>query len=411
MPLILLTFLLITFEADSQTRIINFSFFGLQQQIEGRYQFLDNESSFLKSIKSLVPRTIDEISEIHAQLESIAKRHNLDDYGRLILYLSFINGIPADSSSGLYSLPEVLQKNRINEPTGTVILSALLWRSGIENIILQNEKRTLLGIRLGGVTDMQGYFIDRGKKRFYLKDLSFLPAGELKNDIDLKRGFKIFDFNLKGRAVDLNFTQGLPLLPPGKVLKRNFGFVFNDKYYKFSVTLDSNITSYSDMLPNDYSVRVKSGILEMKRNGLADKITKIFKSENFTELEKVNFLLSMISQLFNYTESEIKGVSKNLIDLANDCDARSTFFASLLLSTLKMSPSDILFLEFPGAEHAVVGVNLKNTKEAEIEGTYIKYRGKKFWICDTTYLIDGLARLGALHPDYEGKEIIPREVR
>jgi hypothetical protein len=137
----------------------------------------------------------------------------------------------------------------------------------------------------------------------------------------------------------------------------------------------------------------------------------ILKKEDFTSVERINFLLSMISQLFNYHESDIQGTSKNLIDLANDCDARSVFFVSLLLSVLDYSPEDVVFLEFPGAEHACVGIHIKGIKPAEMEGTYIMHKGKQYWVCDTTYLIDGFARAGFLHPDYDGREIVVREVK
>jgi hypothetical protein len=388
-----------------------FDFFGERITITENYEVIDNESAFIKTLKTLVPRTIEEAKGIHTQLNHYADAMNLDDYGRLFLYIKFIKSIPEENTKTLYSLPEILMRKKINEPSGIVLLSSLLWLDHRENIILENESKILLGIPLTEITDLQGYFLDRNNKRYFLKDLSMLPPGELKNNIDLKMGFKITDFKFKGTPISPDFKRGLPLLKEGEKLVRKFGFVFNDQYYRFNAVLDSNLTKFSNLLPADFLVKTRFGVLEVEKLGLTGQLKEFIKKGNFTHLEKVNFLLSMTSQLFNYSESNIKSASKNLIDLANDCDARSTFFASLLISVLNYSPEDIIFLEFPGAEHAVVGVFIKTANPAEIEGTYITYNKKHYWICDTTYLIDGIARVGILHPDYEGKEIIIRPLR
>lgn len=404
-------FFLISLLLSPQRFETTFDFFGEKIIITDNYEVIDNESSFVKTLKTIVPRTMEEAKSIHRQINYFAKKMNLDDYGKMFLYIKFINSIPYEKTSTIYSLPEILQRKKINEVTGISLLSALLWLDKKENIILENKNRILLGIPLTGVADLMGYFLDRGKRRYFLKDLSMLPAGELKDSIDLKKGFHIIDFKYKGEPIHLDFTNGIPSLPSGKKLERKFGFVFNERYYKFNAVLDSNLTEYSNLLPADFLVRTNFGILELKKSGFTEHLKDIIKNSNFSELEKVNFLLSMISQLFNYTESNIKGASKNLIDLANDCDARSTFFASLLISVLGYTRDDIVFIEFPVAEHACVGVHIKTAHPAEIEGTYITYKGKRYWLCDTTFLIDGIAKVGALHPDYEGKEIIIRPLR
>ncbi len=388
-----------------------FDFFGRKITLNETFEMIDNESSFVKTFKTLVPRTIEEARGIHSRLNNFAGEMNLDEYGKLFLYIKFITSIPYEKSKTLYSFPEILQRKRINEPSGIVLLSALLWLDGKENIILENESRTLLGIPLTGIGDLSGYFLDRDNRRYFLKDLSMMPPGELKNSIDLKKGFRVTDFKFTGSPLSLEFKKGLPSLPEGEKLKRKFGFVFNDKYYRFDITLDSHLTEYADLLPADFFVKTNFGVLELEGTGITKHLKELIRNSNFSELEKVNFILSMISQLFNYSESDIKGASRNLIDLANDCDARSTFFASLLIAVLGYSRDDILFIEFPGAEHACVALHIKTENPAEIEGTYITYRGKRYWICDTTYLIDGIARAGTLHPDYDGKEIIVRPLR
>lgn len=395
---------------SSRTFETTFDFFGKKLEITAQYEKLDNESSFVKSYKSLVPRTVDEIRDIHSTLTFIAEKLNLDDYGKMFLYIKFIQSIPLEKSKKFYSLPEVLEKKKITLPSGIILLSALLWNDRIENIILESEDSVLLGIPLNGVGDLPGYLIEKGK-RYYLKDISMLPPGELKVNINMKKGFKITEFNINGGPLSINLERGLPHIPEGKKLIRKFGFVYNDKYYRFNTVLDSNLIEYSDILPADFTIKTKFGILEMEQAGITKQLKSFIEKSNFTILEKINFLLSMISQLFNYRESEVKGVSRNLLELANDCDARSTFFASLLFSVLDYSAEDIVFIEFPGAEHACVGVHIKTENPADVEGTYITYKGKKYWICDTTYLIDGTARIGLLHPDYEGKEITVHPLR
>ncbi len=404
---VLLTSLLISSNNFETT----FDFFGAKIKITEYYETIDNESSFLKTIKTLVPRTMEEAKGIHSQLNNYAEAMNLDDYGKMFLYIKFIKSFPLEKTKILYSLPEILQRKKINEASGVVLLSSLLWLDRKENIILENENRTLLGIPLEGISDLMGYFIDREGKRYFLKDLTMLPPGELKEVIDLKKGFKIIEFKFNGGGISLDFKKGLPVIPEGKKLIRKFGVVYKDNYYRFNAILDSNLTDYSNLLPADFSVKTRFGVLEMEKNGLKRELKTIIEKNRFSDVEKINFLLSTISQLFNYSESNIKGASKNLIDLANDCDARSTFFASLLLSVLDYKPEDIVFLEFPDAEHACVGVHIKTLKPGEIEGTYITYRGKHYWVCDTTYLVDGIARAGTLHPDYNDKEIIVRPLK
>lgn len=116
--------------------------------------------------------------------------------------------------------------------------------------------------------------------------------------------------------------------------------------------------------------------------------------------EVLNQLLSWVQNGFRYqTDGEQFGREKpffleeNFYYPACDCEDRSILFAYLVRHILGM---EVVLLDYPGHVATAVCVD----KEEEIKGAYIQLEGKKYIVCDPTYMN---ATAGQVMPSYKGK--------
>lgn len=114
-----------------------------------------------------------------------------------------------------------------------------------------------------------------------------------------------------------------------------------------------------------------------------------------SQREAVNYLLHFVQNAFRYkTDTDQFGYEKwnfaeeTLVSAYCDCDDRAVFFAQLVRNLLDM---EVVLVHYPGV-HLATAVYF----DEEVQGTYVTTDGRKFMVCDPTYIN---ANIGMAMPD------------
>ena len=104
-----------------------------------------------------------------------------------------------------------------------------------------------------------------------------------------------------------------------------------------------------------------------------------------TQIQAVNLLLNWVQTAFEYGyDNEIWGqdraffAAETLFYPYSDCEDRSILFSQLVRDLLGL---DVLLIYYPG--HLATAVNVADD---QVQGDYLVYHGKKFVVCDPTYI-------------------------
>src|SRR3972149_2063363 len=123
-----------------------------------------------------------------------------------------------------------------------------------------------------------------------------------------------------------------------------------------------------------------------------------------TEWEAVNILLRFVQTAFEYkTDDDQFGrekplfVDEVLFYPASDCEDRSVLFAYLVQTLLGL---DVVGLDYPA--HIATAVRFTS----EVAGDQVMYEGKKFVICDPTYIG---ADVGMCMEQFKG--VVPKVIK
>ena len=120
--------------------------------------------------------------------------------------------------------------------------------------------------------------------------------------------------------------------------------------------------------------------------------------------DAVSFLLAYLQYGFDYaTDDEQFGFEKpffceeNYYYPYNDCEDRSVLFSFLVRHLLHL---DVVLIDYPG--HVAAAVHFPT----EVKGEYVQHKGKKYVICDPTYIG---APVGMEMPDFtpDDRSVIP----
>lgn len=134
--------------------------------------------------------------------------------------------------------------------------------------------------------------------------------------------------------------------------------------------------------------------------GLSKQLIASFavQLEKRSPIAALNLLLAWVQNGFQYqTDGEQFGYEKpffleeNFYYPASDCEDRSILFAFLVRNLLKKK---VVLLDYPG--HVATAVCM----DEEIKGAYVLLDGKKYVVCDPTYVN---AEVGRVMPDYKEK--------
>ncbi len=168
-----------------------------------------------------------------------------------------------------------------------------------------------------------------------------------------------------------------------KILKRDLTFTYKDKPYQFQIEFSSDVVDYFKFYPQtDIRVYFKAPVSNYVSYSLLSALEKNLKGK--TELEAVNFLLRFVQTAFKYeTDDQQFGKEKYLMPEetifypASDCEDRSILFSYLVKNLLELN---VIVLDYPGHLATAVYFN------GNIAGDVVNYQGKKYMICDPTYV-------------------------
>lgn len=210
------------------------------------------------------------------------------------------------------------------------------------------------------------------------------------------------DYPGSERAFNLNLAQ-TPNLPMDLEYR-----TFNaNTDSELKIAFNKNLKSfYNDFPQSEISVFFHSALNPVTKESLTEYFNPLINEK--TELEAVNEILHFIQHSFDYqTDQEQFGYEKFFFPdelfmyPAADCEDRSVLFAFLVEELLGL---EVIGLDYPGHIATAVHFNEKT------EGRYIETNGKRYTICDPTFIG---APAGACMPQYANSHaaIIPLKTR
>lgn len=134
---------------------------------------------------------------------------------------------------------------------------------------------------------------------------------------------------------------------------------------------------------------VKSTLYPVLEDGIADK----------SDLQKVERLLNFVQTAFEYKTDDVQFgqerpffADETIFYPYCDCEDRAILFSVLVRDLVGL---DVVLVNYPG--HLAAAVNFNTT----VKGDYLNIDGKKFTVCDPTYIG---ASVGRSMPDYKNSE-------
>lgn len=142
--------------------------------------------------------------------------------------------------------------------------------------------------------------------------------------------------------------------------------------------------SYPQLDPVYYATARCSNIFETSLNKQISELSSV----NDSEYEKLEKILQFVQLDFKYGDDrEVLGreaplfPEQDFLYEYNDCEDRTALLNFLVRNVLNLST---LVLEYP--DHVALAVELSS----EIRGDYIKFEGRRFYMCDPSYIGAGI---------------------
>ncbi len=199
------------------------------------------------------------------------------------------------------------------------------------------------------------------------------------------------------RLIDFTFKKPLRL----NNLQRNKTLSFEYNYQVYNVDVRYNptlIEFYEDMPHVDFEVTLSSPLSESAYQSIYTALRPLLEGKS--ERDQVNVLLRFVQKAFEYkTDQEQFGVERyfypeELIHYPySDCEDRSALFSTLVRNILGL---EVIGLIFPN--HLATAVRFNEN----VEGDFLEYEGKRFVICDPTYIG---ADVGMCMPRFKNAEV------
>ena len=309
------------------------------------------------------------------QVDQERIRHRLNDWGYVTL---------------MYEIARSLTKDNERE---TVLLTwFLLTKAGYEVKIAFNEKS--LRMLFPSYNKLYGvpYFtMENDELRFYEPPMNHAVMPETR--------VYTYEGKYPGSDKQLRFSiSELPLLTLEK-LSRELSFQYNDTTFHLKTDYSKDAVQYFEYYPQtEYEIYFTAPLSREASGSLLPQLADIVKGK--TEAEAVNILLRFVQTAFQYKiDAEQFGREKPffpdeiLYYPYSNCKDRAIFFATLIRSILHY---EVIGLYYP--DHVATAVRF----QGELAGDAVQVRGKKFIICDPTYVN---ANIGMCMPQF--KNVIP----
>ena len=232
-------------------------------------------------------------------------------------------------------------------------------------------------------------FMKRDGRNYYLMDLSGKP-------IHLNRAFVLqIDYPETRDVID--FQVHRPMQLPFQLHQRRVRFQYRGEEFRLSIKVNKNLVAMYRKFPfTDWSVQLSAPLSPQARASLLPQVYRMVKGRSQTDA--VNLILRFVQKAFPYKTDRQQFGEENYLFAEemlyypySDCEDRSALFAYLVKEVIRL---DVIGLIFPG--HAAAAVRF--TRPAR--GSYITHRGRRYTICDPTYIN---ANYGSYLPQVRGK--------
>ena len=264
---------------------------------------------------------------------------------------------------------EFFGEDRQNE--ARLLQMYVLTHSGYKVRIARCKHR--LGLLLPSRNNIFGYpYIAVGKEKYFITD----PAFSHQSIYLYNREFPQEQF------FSLQIREE-PLLAENPSASRR---LLSRRYPALDVTLTVNrnlIDFYNDYpLSNDWDIYASASLSERTKALLYPVLEQAISGK--TKVAAANMLLNFVQTAFEYrTDNEQFGGERPLFSDETfyypycDCEDRSILYAVLVRDLLGL---DVVLLYYPG--HLATAVRF----EEEITGDYLLVEGRKYVVCDPTYI-------------------------
>lgn len=182
-------------------------------------------------------------------------------------------------------------------------------------------------------------------------------------------------------TMDFSFTK--PLVLKDSVAMKEVNFHLEDKKYQFELAYNLNaIELYQAIPPIELEGYFNAQLSALSRNSILKSLAPVV--QDMDEYQAVSFLLGMVQNGFDYQiDEEQFGYEKaffpeEMLHFSfSDCEDRAVFFAYLVENLIGRK---VIGLDYPS--HVATAVNFSE----DVAGDYYMYNGKKYVVCDPTYV-------------------------
>lgn len=275
----------------------------------------------------------------------------------------------------LYRISQRIFPRSQNE--ATLMTWFMLAKSGYDSKVGYNNNQLYLLLP----SDTRLYFVSylsfaNDQRRFYgpVLDASTKPFDG-----------PLYTYEGKYPGADKNIDFTVKVLPKLKreAVSRKLQFTYEGKLYEFNVRMSKDaVDFFSDYPLTDMKLYFDAPASTEAIRSLFPQLRSILQGK--TELVAVNMLLRFVQTAFEYkTDPEQFGREKPLLPDEmlfypySDCKAHSILFAYLVKHLLGL---DVVGLDYPG--HIATAVLFSTN----IAGDSVDVRGRKYVICDPTYI-------------------------
>lgn len=272
-----------------------------------------------------------------------------------------------------------------SEDCRTVFQHFLLVQSGYDVRLARVDRFLVLLLPVREVVYAHPYLTVDGKQYYVISN---------KN---LKEHSSIFTYKLPEKLIQKAY---LSLVMDKELLLPMHPKPFCIKAAGLEVKGEVNVNKirfYQEYLPCELAVYARAMPDERLSKQLLASLAACLKEK--PHKEALNLLLAWVQKGFNYqTDGEQFGYEKpffieeTFYYPACDCEDRSILFAHLVNRLLKKA---VVLLDYPG--HVATAVYMNNE---EVKGTYVLLKGKKYLVCDPTYIN---AKAGQIMPSCRKK--------
>ncbi len=295
----------------------------------------------------------------------------------LAVTIDFIKSLKTDYSMNGWSLIKItdrISEEIYNDSARDRILLNwfLLIKSGYDVKIAYSDRNVYL-LYLPETIVYSTPYITEGKKNYYFFN---------KSDSDNER-IKTYNGDLLKNPETVYMKPENPENFQTDMMKRKTSFIFNKNNYSIQLEYNKNLVDYYKEYPQvDISYYFGNKASEKALSSYRESLYPYIDGKS--ETEAVSFILSFVQKGFEYKTDEMQfGYEKPMFpDEAIhypyiDCEDRSALFLSIVK---ELTGLDAVALDYPG--HISAAVSFRG----DVEGDSVDFRGKKYIICDPTYI-------------------------